>query len=349
MAGGHTTMIQRVLERRAEKPPSSDEGTSATIAVMVRVLAPPKALLVFEDAMLCKRTERRIGPELLDFESVSDELGALRQLKTEYRPIVLTDNPEFLRKLRGSQGVRVAFALFVSGVDDPLEREAALQAGADDCIERRALDEEFNARLRGARRIAELEAVARTTLTENRKLSAIDDLTQLGSRRFFRKQFPREVERAARCTQSLSVMLCDIDHFKKINDTFGHSGGDDILRQFGPRLQTGLRAGVDWVARIGGEEFVIVLPETGHQGAMFVAEKIRTLMNGVPFVTREGDVVATSSFGVASSESHGPDLAMKSETLIRAADQCLYTSKQSGRNRTTGVEIPTVLAQSANG
>src|SRR5580692_9967288 len=177
MAGGHTTMIQRVLERRAEKPPSPDEGTSATIAVMARVLPPPKALLVFEDAMLCKHTERRIGPELLDFESMSDELGALRRLKSEYRPIVLTDNPEFLRKLRGSQGVRVAFALFVSGVDDPLEREAALQAGADDCIERRAVDEEFNARLRGARRIAELEAVARTTLTENRKLSAIDDLT----------------------------------------------------------------------------------------------------------------------------------------------------------------------------
>jgi DNA-binding response OmpR family regulator len=173
MAGGHTTMIQRVLERRAEKPPSSDEGTSATIAVMVRVLPPPKALLVFEDAMLCAHTERRIGPELLDFESTSDELGALRRLKAEYRPIVLTDNPEFLRKLRGSLGVRVAFALFVSGVDDPLEREAALLAGADDCIERRAVDEEFNARLRGARRIAELEAVARTTLTENRKLSAI--------------------------------------------------------------------------------------------------------------------------------------------------------------------------------
>ena len=81
---------------------------------------------------------------------------------------------------------------------------------------------------------------------------------------------------------------------------------------------------------------------------MFVAEKIRTIMNSVPFVTREGDVAATSSFGVASTERHGPDLVMKSETLIRAADQCLYTSKQSGRNRVTGIEIPTVHAQTAS-
>ena len=341
MAGGHTTMIQRVLERRAEKPPSSDEGTSATIAVMVRVLAPPKALLVFEDAMLCKRTERRIGPELLDFESVSDELGALRQLKTEYRPIVLTDNPEFLRKLRGSQGVRVAFALFVSGVDDPLEREAALQAGADDCIERRALDEEFNARLRGARRIAELEAVARTTLTENRKLSAIDDLTQLGSRRFFRKQFPREVERAARCTQSLSVMLCDIDHFKKINDTFGHSGGDDILRQFGPRLQTGLRAGVDWVARIGGEEFAVVMPDTGYEGALAAARWMCAWVAQKPFKADSKSLPVTASFGLCTIERVPSGQPRIADRLVKTADLALYRSKSEGRNRVTATLLKT--------
>jgi two-component system cell cycle response regulator len=114
-------------------------------------------------------------------------------------------------------------------------------------------------------------------------------------------------------------------------------------------MQKSIRATSDWVARIGGEEFVIVLPETGYQGALFVAEKIRAIMTCVPFVTREGDVAATGSFGVASTEAHGPDLVMKAETLIRAADQCLYTSKQSGRNRVTGVEIPTVLAHSATG
>jgi diguanylate cyclase (GGDEF)-like protein len=339
MAGGHTTMIQRVLERRAEKPPSSDEGTSATIAVMVRVLPPPKALLVFEDAMLCAHTERRIGPELLDFESTSDELGALRRLKTEYRPIVLTDNPEFLRKLRSSLGVRVAFALFVSGVDDPLEREAALLAGADDCIERRAVDEEFNARLRGARRIAELEAVARTTLTENRKLSAIDDLTQLGSRRFFRKQFPREVERAARCAQPLSLMLCDIDLFKKINDTFGHTGGDDILRQFGPRLQKGLRASVDWVARIGGEEFAVVMPDTGYAGALAAARRMRTAVANTPFKADKKSLPVTASFGLCTIERVPDGQPRIAERLVKTADAALYRSKNDGRNRVTATVL----------
>ncbi len=197
-AGGHTTVIQRVLERRAQKPPTSEEGTTATIAVMARVLPPPKALLSFQDSMLRQHTERRITPDALDFESVADELEVLRSFTAEFRPVVLTDNPELIRKLRARQGVRAPFVLYASDHDDPLEREAGIRAGADDCVTRRVTDEEFNARLRGARRIAELEAVLRITMTENRKLSATDELTRVASRRFFGKHFPREVERAAR-------------------------------------------------------------------------------------------------------------------------------------------------------
>jgi two-component system, cell cycle response regulator len=340
MAGGQTTMIQRVLERRAEQPPSSAEGTSATVAVMIRVLPPPKALLVFEDQMLFRHTERRIGPELLDFESVSDELGALRQLKADFRPIVLTDNPEFIRKLRGSQGTRVPFVLFVSGLDDPLEREAALQAGADDCIERRAIDEEFNARVRGARRIAELEAVVRTTLTENRKLSAIDDLTQLASRRFFRKQFPREVERAARQGRPLALVLCDIDHFKKINDTHGHGGGDDVLRQFGPRLQKVLRPGTDWVARIGGEEFAVVIPDTGYDAALTVARRMRASVAHAPFKANKKPLEVTASFGLCATERVPVGESRVAEHLVKVADAALYRSKHDGRNRVTAAVLP---------
>ena len=126
-----------------------------------------------------------------------------------------------------------------------------------------------------ARRIAELEAVLRITLAENRKLSATDDLTRVASRRFFSKHFPREMERAARYGRGLSLVLCDIDFFKKLNDTLGHAGGDQILRQFGARLQQNLRRGIDWVARIGGEEFAIVLPETSYEHALEVARKLR--------------------------------------------------------------------------
>src|SRR6202040_1210246 len=107
------------------------------------------------------------------------------------------------------------------------------------------------------------------------KLSTTDDLTRVASRRFFSKHFPREVERAARYGRALSLVLCDIDFFKNVNDTLGHAAGDQVLAQFGARLQQVLRRGVDWVARIGGEEFAIVLPETNYEQALDVARKLR--------------------------------------------------------------------------
>ncbi len=336
--GGHTTVIQRVLERRAQKRPTIEDGTTATVAVMVRVLPPPKALLVFDDSRLCQHTERRIAPDVLDFESVSDEFEALRQIGAEFRPVVLTDNPEVVRKLRTHQAARAPFVLYVTEAADPLEREAGILAGADDCVERRVTDEEFNARLRGARRIAELEAVLRITLTENRKLAATDDLTRVASRRFFGKHFPREVDRAARYGRALSLILCDIDHFKKVNDTFGHAGGDDILRQFGARLQQQLRAGIDWVARIGGEEFAIVMPETPYDAALAVARKLRAGVSHAAFNAAGKTLKVTASFGLCGIDRvvDEPRLAQR---LLKTADAALYRSKDDGRNRVTASRL----------
>ncbi len=343
-AGSHTTVIQRVLERRAQKPPTPEEGTTATIAVMARVLPPPKALLSFRDSMLRQHTERRIMPDALDFESVADELEVLRLFNAEFRPVVLTDSPELIRKLRARQGVRAPFVLFVSDDDDPLEREAGIRAGADDCVERRVTDEEFNARIRGARRIAELEAVLRITMAENRKLSSTDELTRVASRRFFGKHFPREVERAARYGRALSVILCDIDHFKKINDTLGHAAGDQFLQQFGPRLQQSLRNGVDWVARIGGEEFAVVLPETGYQPALEVARKLRNAIAQTAFKVENKSIHATASFGLCGVDRVPPGARGLAERMLKVADATLYKSKENGRNRVTATILKDPVA-----
>ena len=339
-SGGQTTVIQRILEKRAQKPPDIQEDTSATIAVMLRVLPPPRAMLVFDDPVLLGQVERTVAADLLDMEVMGDEHEASRRLAAEFSPVVLTDNLELIRRMRSRQTDRASYIIFVSELDEGPEREAGLIAGADDCVGRRAPEREFHARVSAGRRIAELEAVLRIALVENRKLSTTDDLTRVASRRFFTKHFPREVERAARYGRSLSLILCDIDHFKNINDSLGHAGGDEILRQFGTRLQEILRRGVDWVARIGGEEFAVVLPETGYEKALDVARKLRAAVANKSFDTQDASVDVTASFGLCGLERVPPGARAIAQSLLKVADAALYRSKHAGRNRVTATTFP---------
>ena len=314
------------------------------------------AILLAEDdpvtRMLMTRFLKKAGYEV---DAVADGTEALEHMTRRYYPLLVTDwempemdGIELCKAVRNLQLDGYVYALLLTARNAKEHIIAGLEAGADDYLVKPVHEPELVARLNTGRRILALEHSLRAANERNRILSITDALTGAFNRRYMMEQLPRELERCRRYANPLSVILCDIDHFKQVNDVMGHSAGDDVLQQFVWRMQKSVRATSDWVARIGGEEFVIVLPETGHRGAMFVAEKIRALMTGSVFGTREGDVAVTSSFGVASTEAHGPDLVMKSETLIRAADQCLYTSKQSGRNRVTGIEIPTVHAQTAS-
>jgi two-component system cell cycle response regulator len=334
-AGGQTTVIQRVLERRAQQPPTVEDDTSSTIAVMLRCLPPPRALLASADAALCTRIQTRIAPDMLDFEVATDEAGAIDLFRLEFRPVALTDNLEVIRGLRALQTNRIPYILYISDLDEDREREAGLLAGADDCIGRRVPEAEWRARVGAARRIAELEAVLRIALQENRKLSTTDDLTRLASRRFFRKHFPREVDRAARYGRPLSLILCDIDFFKKVNDTLGHAGGDQALTQFGARVQQLLRRGVDWVARIGGEEFAIVLPETSYEPALDTARKLRTGISQQPFTIDGKQVAITASFGLCGMDKVPAGERGIAQHMLKVADTALYQSKHGGRNRVT--------------
>lgn len=348
--GGHTTVIQRVLERRAEKPPTGEEGTTATVAVMLRVLPPPKALLVFSDPLLRQGIENHITADMLDFESIQSDQEALRRFDAEFRPVVLTDSQELIRKLRARPpGGRAPFIVYVAELDDSHERASGLNAGADECIGRRADARELNARLGAARRIAELESVLRITMAENRKLSATDELTRVASRRFFGKQFPREVERAVRYGRALSLILCDIDHFKKINETVGHPGGDEILRHFAVRLHKLLRRGIDWVARIGGEEFAIVLPETPYEAALDVARKLRSGVSETAYKAAGRSIRVTASLGLCSADRAPAGERRLAERILKIADAALYRSKHDGRNRVTATTIQNTSNASGSG
>jgi two-component system cell cycle response regulator len=334
-SGGQTTVIQRVLERRAQQPPTIEDDTSSTIAVMLRCLPPPRALLAVGDLALSDQIQSRITPDVLDLEIADDDRAAIELFKAEFRPVILTDSLELIRRLRSQQAERAPFVLYISELDEGSEREAGLIAGADDCVGRRSPETELRARVGAARRIAELEAVLRIALIENRKLSTTDDLTRVASRRFFRKHFPREVERAARYGRSLSLILCDIDFFKAVNDTLGHAGGDQVLAQFGARLQQFLRRGVDWVARIGGEEFAIVLPETGYEPALETARKLRAGIANQPFAVDGKQSAITASFGLCGLDRVPVSGRKIPEHMLKVADAALYKSKHAGRNRVT--------------
>ncbi len=292
-----------------------------------------------------------------EVDAVADGAQALDKMMKRYYPILVTD-----WEMPGMDGVALCkavrnmqqldgyvYALLLTARDSKEHIIAGLDAGADDYLVKPVHEPELIARLNAGRRILKLEHSLRAANHRNRILSITDALTGAYNRRYLMEQLPREVERCRRYAYPLTVIMCDIDHFKKINDERGHAAGDDVLQQFAARVQRSIRSNSDWIARYGGEEFLLVLPETEYSAGFFVAEKVRAIVSSDAFGTRAGEALVSASFGVASTGANGPDMALKVEGLIKAADQCLYQSKQGGRNRCIGVEIPNslLLTQSA--
>ena len=159
-------------------------------------------------------------------------------------------------------------------------------------------------------------------------LMVTDALTQASTKRFFLETLEREILRAQRHGRPLSLVMLDIDHFKKINDTHGHLAGDDVLRDLGATIRALVR-GDECFARYGGEEFALVLPEATREDAAAVAEKLRTLVESHRFAFDGAIIPVTISLGVAEVGEN----VKTPQQLIKAADDKLYSSKRAGRNR----------------
>jgi diguanylate cyclase (GGDEF)-like protein len=163
------------------------------------------------------------------------------------------------------------------------------------------------------------------------RLMTMDALTQTHNRRYFNEALERECQRAQRYRRALSLILFDIDHFKQINDTYGHVAGDSVLRQLSLVVKPRLRS-QDVLARVGGEEFSVLLPEVEAPGALVAAEKVRRLVEGARFLIDAKEFSCTVSVGVStfSAQMTSPG------ALYDAADKNLYEAKRGGRNRVVG-------------
>ncbi len=209
---------------------------------------------------------------------------------------------------------------------------------------------EHEGRLAGReeRRLHESVAQAAPILANLRNLAlaearaATDALTGLPNRRAINDTLKRMLAQSARTVSPMAVLLIDLDHFKKINDTFGHEEGDAVLAAVGDILASTVRAS-DFVGRNGGEEFVALLPDTAEEDALGVAEKLRSAIEAVKLA--RVDRTITASFGVAIH----PDVASEPENLLRLADRALYVAKAAGRNRVELARMPSTGAIAQNG
>ena len=205
----------------------------------------------------------------------------------------------------------------------------AMQAGADDYLVKPFDESELKARLLVGKRILDLQDELVAARESMRHAATHDSLTGLLNRAEILGMLERELERGRRERRPLALILADIDHFKKVNDTHGHPFGDEALREIGQRMRSRLRV-YDGVGRYGGEEFLLVLPACDLEAAIQRANELREMIAGTPVKSGEVETTITISLGVAIS---GCDGVKEAETLLNRADRAMYAAKENGRNR----------------
>lgn len=304
-------------------------------------------ILIIEDSrthlLLLSQYISRMGS--IAIEATDGETGI--ELFCSERPdlvlldVVLPDVDGFqvAQRIRGQENPGDWTPIIVlSSLGKDQDIEKGISAGADDYLLKPVSEMVLNAKIRAMQRIIQMRTslvvLTRKLDTANqelKRLSSSDGLTGIANRRFFDEYLSAEWRRGRRNSSSLSLLMCDVDHFKRFNDTYGHQAGDDCLRQVAHTINAYLERPSDVVARYGGEEFAVILPETTKDGVLFVAEKIRNSIHQL-HIPHSGSAqgIATISIGASTLT---PTTENTSIELIQLADRALYSAKSLGRDR----------------
>ena len=294
-------------------------------------------VLVVDDR---ENSTRRIRAALagpFEVELTADPADAVAQAESRDFDLLIVsptlkvgDGLRLCARIKAIDRLRHTPVLLITDAEETPRLMQALELGVNDYIIRPIDANELRARVRTQLRRRLYAERLRETVTSAVELAIIDPLTNLYNRRYLDAHLRLLIARAAATSKPVCVLLFDIDHFKDINDSYGHDAGDAVLRDFSDRLRRGVR-GIDLVARYGGEEFLVVMPETDASFAATIAERLRQEVEKMAFTATSDEISfpVTVSIGLAEWRGQGDG----AEALIRRADQALYAAKRAGRNR----------------
>jgi diguanylate cyclase (GGDEF)-like protein len=235
--------------------------------------------------------------------------------------------PEVCAKVRENLREPYTYIILLTSKTSKEETVEGMEAGADDYVAKPFHEHELKVRLRAGKRIVDLQLELLVAREELRERANRDLLTRLPNRQAIETILQHEVSRCHRESRQVGIMLLDIDHFKRVNDTYGHFAGDAVLRETASRLRAAMRD-YDQVGRYGGEEFLVVMPNCDLEQARLQAERLRHKICDRPMLVDDNVVTISASFGVTISDGseRSPDV------FVRVADEALYRAKDSGRN-----------------
>jgi two-component system cell cycle response regulator len=323
-------------ELRMRAATSRDIGIAALVETSIEGRISGRVMVVDDRAVSRERVLAALGNEH-KIELESDAQQALFRLaEGDFDLLMLSlelDRFDALRlvgQVRTVERTRHLPILLITEPEQSARLLRGLDLGANDYIVRPIDRNELLARVRTQVRRRRYTEQLRDNVQQSMELAVTDPLTGLFNRRYMERHLNTLVEKSAGRGKALSVLILDIDYFKSINDHFGHDAGDDVLREFADRMRTCVR-GIDLACRYGGEEFVVVMPDTDLPVATMVAERIRRRVAGEPFPIHRGErsIEVTISIGIAARSNPQDDAT----AILKRADEALYRAKRDGRNR----------------